>query len=747
MPEEMMLQQPKPRSALSSLQRRWAITATLSVLFLLSGYILLQGNWQPTFARQWLLQASLGLLYLLWVLWRGLDHNYRVGESHLLPGLGIANITTLLRGILIASLLGFLFLPWPPGWLAWIPAGLYTLAVLADFLDGFLARITRRVTRLGEILDMSFDGLGVLAASLLAIQYNQVPAWYLLVALARYLFLAGIWVRRRRGLPVHELQPSVRRKAFAGVQMGFLFFILMPVFTAPGTYIAAAMFALPFLVGFGIDWLAVCGVRFAYRPSQARLKALSLDRLPLLLRLLAVMLILAELSQFQVLYSGWAGGQPAPGMPYSQTGFLLLIALQSLVLVTLALGVSGRVAAIVGLCLLGIQQLIASLTTAQIALWSRLYSDPLPGNRRPIPVETGRQADLLASRGATWGEPHMNTLNMLWKPRYFVWIVALPILWLALREIPLEDIRETLSALTVVQLLVLAGINAVVLLLFTSRWWMVLLALGYRLPFLSLLGYRLAGFGISYFTPGPQFGGEPLQVHLTRERHGIPAPAALAAVSMDKILELLANFSFILLGVWIVLRSRIAQVDFSLPFIVPAAVLFVLPAAYLTAIWSGWQPLTRLSRQIPARLAAHPSSQKAIRLLALAEEHMTSFCRHSPKTLLQIMLITVLTWLLVIFEYWLSLHFLGYDLQGYQIISLLTAARIAFMLPSPGGLGTLEASQVLMFEALGLNPALGISISLLIRGRDLLLGGLGLWMSTILVQRLPVNSLPSQAGD
>jgi uncharacterized membrane protein YbhN (UPF0104 family) len=81
------------------------------------------------------------------------------------------------------------------------------------------------------------------------------------------------------------------------------------------------------------------------------------------------------------------------------------------------------------------------------------------------------------------------------------------------------------------------------------------------------------------------------------------------------------------------------------------------------------------------------------------------------------------------------------------VISLLTAARVAFMLPSPGGLGTLEASQVLMFEALGFNPALGISISLLVRGRDLLLGGIGLWISALLLQRVPVNSLPSQAGD
>jgi len=341
----------------------------------------------------------------------------------------------------------------------------------------------------------------------------------------------------------------------------------------------------------------------------------------------------------------------------------------------------------------------------------------------------------------------MNTLRKLWKPRYLVWIVAFPVLWWSLRQIPVGDIWSTLSALTLGQLLVLAGINLVVLLLFTSRWWLILRSLGYRLPFISLIAYRLAGFGISYFTPGPQFGGEPLQVHLTRERHAVPAPSAVAAVSMDKILELLSNFSFILLGVWVVLRSRVAQVDLSLPLIVPAAVLFLLPAAYLTAIWSGWQPLTRLTRQLPARLTRHPAVQKTSRVLALAEERMTSFCRHSPKAFLQIILLSALTWLLIIFEYWLSLYFLGYTLEAYQVISLLTAARIAFMLPSPGGLGTLEASQVLMFEVLGFNPALGISISLLVRGRDLLLGGIGLWISATLLKRIPVNSLPSQAGD
>jgi len=50
-------------------------------------------------------------------------------------------------------------------------------------------------------------------------------------------------------------------------------------------------------------------------------------------------------------------------------------------------------------------------------------------------------------------------------------------------------------------------------------------------------------------------------------------------------------------------------------------------------------------------------------------------------------------------------------------------------------------------QALGFNPALGITVSLLVRARDLLLAGFGLWLGAYLTQRKPVYPLPSQAGD
>jgi len=51
------------------------------------------------------------------------------------------------------------------------------------------------------------------------------------------------------------------------------------------------------------------------------------------------------------------------------------------------------------------------------------------------------------------------------------------------------------------------------------------------------------------------------------------------------------------------------------------------------------------------------------------------------------------------------------------------------LMPMPGGLGALEASQALALGALGFGPAAGLSLALLIRARDLSFGALGLLLA------------------
>jgi CDP-diacylglycerol--glycerol-3-phosphate 3-phosphatidyltransferase len=360
------------KSTLALLRLRWAAFCLTCVLSLGGGVALLQASWGSAQAFRWLVPSTLVIVYLLWVLWRGLPHNHRQGESLLLPAFGAGNHLTLLRGVLVAALVGFLFLPVPGGWLAWLPGVLYTLACITDFLDGYLARVTNHATRLGEILDLKIDGVGVFATGLLAVEYGKAPAWYLLIPLARYLFVAGLWLRQRAGKAVYELPPSTRRRAFAGVQMCFIAAILMPVFTPPGTHLAALLFALPFLTGFCLDWLYASGLlRPVLRPnahSQGNTWA-NLERwLPLLLRLSAA-LVLAWSISMRVMGSSYP---PAfafmKGVPFSGTILTLLSVCEAVVLLLLVAGAAGRVTAIFGLLLAGINQALAGLTFHQAFL-------------------------------------------------------------------------------------------------------------------------------------------------------------------------------------------------------------------------------------------------------------------------------------------------------------------------------------------------------------------------------------------
>ncbi len=359
-------------NTLRALRKQWLAVAGFCIAVISGGFLLLRAHWTSsgasTYALQWLVQSGLGMAYLLVVLWKGLAHNHRQTETRLLSGLGPGNGMTLLRGVLLAALAGFLFSPHPQGSLGWAPGVLYALAVLADFLDGYLARISNHATRLGEILDMSFDGLGVLVAALLAVQYRQVPLWYLSIALARYVFLAGLQVRKWHRLPVHELPASVRRRAFAGAQMGFIAFVLMPIFTPPATTIAAAFFALPFLAGFGLDWLYASG---ALRGVAANLTWISsaLTRwLPVLLRLLIAGFAAGPLSQRFINYSYQVVFYAERGLPAAETSVILLGLLEALAVVLLLLGAGGRAAAILALLLLGINQTLAGPTGGQVVL-------------------------------------------------------------------------------------------------------------------------------------------------------------------------------------------------------------------------------------------------------------------------------------------------------------------------------------------------------------------------------------------
>jgi CDP-diacylglycerol--glycerol-3-phosphate 3-phosphatidyltransferase len=263
--------------ALASLYRRWWIV-TIAFGLALGVGLLTQSTGR-------LVITAMVMTYELWLLRRNLKYNRRQNEHELLPTLGAGNILTLFRGLILAWLAGFLLSPWP----TFIPFFLYLLAALTDGFDGFVARRTNHATRMGEILDIEFDALGILVATGLAINYGQLPWLFLILGLARYLFVFGIWWRKQYGKPVYDLPFSVTRRLLAGFQMGFIAVMLWPGVYPPGTTLAGVVFAVPFLAIFTRDWLIVSGhinpASSTYITNRRKLVIILTYWLPVLLRI------------------------------------------------------------------------------------------------------------------------------------------------------------------------------------------------------------------------------------------------------------------------------------------------------------------------------------------------------------------------------------------------------------------------------------------------------------------------------
>jgi CDP-diacylglycerol---glycerol-3-phosphate 3-phosphatidyltransferase len=73
----------------------------------------------------------------------------------------------------------------------WICLGVFLLASLTDWLDGYIARRFDQVTDLGKFLDPLVDKLLILCPLIALVGLQQIPAWTVAVVLVRELAIAG----------------------------------------------------------------------------------------------------------------------------------------------------------------------------------------------------------------------------------------------------------------------------------------------------------------------------------------------------------------------------------------------------------------------------------------------------------------------------------------------------------------------------------------------------------------------------
>ncbi|MGA6826355.1 CDP-diacylglycerol--glycerol-3-phosphate 3-phosphatidyltransferase [Nitrospira sp. NS4] len=104
--------------------------------------------------------------------------------------LNLPNLLTLIRILLIPVFIVLFITPTPERSL--IAAVIFTVAAMTDMLDGYIARRTGQVTKLGKLLDPIADKLLVLSALILLVNIDRVSALVAILVIAREVAVTGI---------------------------------------------------------------------------------------------------------------------------------------------------------------------------------------------------------------------------------------------------------------------------------------------------------------------------------------------------------------------------------------------------------------------------------------------------------------------------------------------------------------------------------------------------------------------------
>jgi len=238
-----------------------------------------------------------------------------------------------------------------------------------------------------------------------------------------------------------------------------------------------------------------------------------------------------------------------------------------------------------------------------------------------------------------------------------------------------------------------------------------------RVPFLRLVGARMAGEALNVMTAVMPVGGDAIKVWFLRPH--VPYRESVASVIVAKTTITLSQALFLLIGVTFALALA---VDSRLV----TAMLWLL---LVELIGAGGFLLVQVAGLMSrgARVLARFGKLQALAAAENLDQTLQSFYRRQWRRFALSVGFHLLGWLMGVLETWLFLRVLQIPASlatALVIEALGSAVRFAtfFM---PGSLGALEGANTAAFAALGLGAQAGLAFSVLRRLRQVVWIGLG----------------------
>jgi putative membrane protein len=265
-------------------------------------------------------------------------------------------------------------------------------------------------------------------------------------------------------------------------------------------------------------------------------------------------------------------------------------------------------------------------------------------------------------------------------------------------------------------LALLAGVHLFAIGLMGAGWWQAAGGSAAGASLRSFVWGRLVRDGAAEVLPVSQIGGYVLGARALI-LHGLAGARAVASTVVDVTLELCGQVAYTALGLLVLLHLR-PDTTMAPAISIGLALAIIAVIGFFLFQQHGVGLLDRLA----ARLARDWLTAVVSRVEPVRSEIDHAYRRHGRA--LACFLLHLAVWLGTAGEAWLALRLMGVRLGLGPVLvieSVLYAARsAAFFVPN--AMGVQEGAYILLGTSFGLPPDMALALSLLKRGRDLVIG-------------------------
>ena len=296
-------------------------------------------------------------------------------------------------------------------------------------------------------------------------------------------------------------------------------------------------------------------------------------------------------------------------------------------------------------------------------------------------------------------------------------VIGLSILYFTYSNLGIVNVVETFKHFSLKRFLIYITAVTLIEIFLVIRWNTVLKAFKLKVPFHNLFLYKMSGYAVGYLSPQAHIGGEPVRALLLK-RHNIKFKQGISSVLIDKSMQLTTDLLFAFVGASaLFLHFSISRrIEFLIFGFITAAIsllgfyfyCMIKKKPFFSAILS----LRFLKKNNKLKKLREDIIEVENTLHVFYVKHFNYFIR--------IIIINLFLYVLMFVEYSTAAMLFGFKPSIFTTLIVMGGVALSYSLPVPMALGVLEVSQISALGLLRQNKAIGLSISLLVRMKDII---------------------------